>query len=176
MTSNDVATIEISGGARTLHMEWDDPAIAVLGLLGLSREELLAQLRSGELAQPPLARLLNITLIDAEPGRMTLSLTPDERHVNFIGVIGGGIVATVLDIAMWGAVHLSLEDKSMVSTITMNTTMVRRISPDQGPLRAIAHAVHLGRSTAAAEARLVDSADKLYATATASFARLGGDR
>ncbi|MGO4618266.1 PaaI family thioesterase [Nocardia sp. 2YAB30] len=174
MTRNDLAAIETSNGSRTLHLQWDDPGQAVMNLTQLSRDELLARLMSGDLPQPPAARLLNIAVVDAEPGRMVLSLTPDERHVNFLGVVAGGIVGTVLDIAMWGAVHLSIEDKSMVTTVNMNTNFLRRVSHDQGTLHAIARAVHVGRTTAAAEARLVDAADKTYATATASFVRLGG--
>ncbi|MEU4343959.1 PaaI family thioesterase [Nocardia sp. NPDC023852] len=174
MTHNDLATIEMSNGSRTLHMEWDDPGLAVMGLMQLSRDELLERLRSGDLPQPPLARLLNIAVVEAEPGRMVLSLTPDERHVNFLGVVGGGVVTTVLDIATWGAVHLSLEDKSLVTTVSMNTNFLRGVSHAQGTLHAIARTVHVGRTTAVAEARLVDAADKTYATATASFVRMGG--
>ncbi|MFD0362210.1 PaaI family thioesterase [Nocardia sp. GCM10030253] len=174
MTHNDLATIETSNGSRSLHLEWDDPAMAVLGLLQLSREELLDSMRSGDLPQPPLAKLLNISVVDAEPGRMVLSLGPDERHVNFLGVVGGGVLGAVLDVAMWGAVHLSMADKSVVTTTSMNTNFLRRVSHDQGPLHAIAQTVHVGRTTATAEARLVDAADKIYATATATFLRLGG--
>ncbi|MEU7763652.1 PaaI family thioesterase [Nocardia sp. NPDC049190] len=172
-TDNGFATIETSdSGLRELRMEWNDPMLAVFGLMQLSREELLERLRSGDLPQPPLARLLNIAVVDAEPGRMVLSLTPDERHVNFLGVVGGGVAGTVLDIAMWGAVHLSLEDKSLVTTVSMNTNLVRRIVHGQGPLYAVATAVHIGRTTCTAEARLVDDADKIYATSSASFVRM----
>ncbi|MFE7798543.1 PaaI family thioesterase [Nocardia sp. NPDC057440] len=174
MTSNDLAAIATSDGVRTLRLEWDDPALAVLGLLQLSRDELVARLRSGDLPQPPLSKLLNIAVVDAEPGRMVLSLGPDERHVNFLGVVGGGVLGAVLDVAMWGAVQLSMDDKSMITTTSMNTNFLRRVSHDQAALRAIARTVHVGRTTAAAEARLVDDDDKIYATATATFVRLGG--
>ncbi|MEV6341169.1 PaaI family thioesterase [Nocardia vinacea] len=174
MTGNDLATIEMSGATRSLHLEWEDPGLAVLALLQLSREELLERLRCGDLPQPPLTKLLNIVVVEAEPGRMVLGLTPDERHVNFLGVVGGGVVGAVLDVAMWGAVHLSIEEQAMVTTTSMNTNFLRRVAHGQGTLRAIAHAVHVGRTTATAEARLVDAADKIYATATATFIKLSG--
>ncbi|NUS42405.1 MAG: PaaI family thioesterase [Mycobacteriaceae bacterium] len=169
----DVATVETAAdGTRSLHMEWNDPMLAVFGLMQLSRDELLERLRSGDLPQPPLARLLNITVVDAEPGRMVLGLEPDERHVNFLGVVGGGVVGTVLDIAMWGAIHLTLEDRSLVTTTSQTTNLLRRVTHGQGPLQAVATAVHVGRTTCTAEARLVDAAGKVYATASAGFVRL----
>jgi uncharacterized protein (TIGR00369 family) len=174
MTPNDVSTIAVTDGVRSLHLEWDDPGIAVLGMIQLSRDELVERIRTGALPLPPLAKLLNIEVVDAEPGRMTLSLTPDERHVNFLGVVGGGVVGTVLDVAMWGAVQLSVDDKSMLTTVSMTSNLVRGVSHNQGALRAVAEAVHVGRTTATAESRLVDAHGKVYATATATFVRMGG--
>ncbi|WP_227979260.1 PaaI family thioesterase [Nocardia spumae] len=174
MTQQDTGTVEIADGTRTLRLEWEDPSVAVLSLAQLSRDELVQRLRSGELPLPPLATVLNIGVVDAEPGHMTLSLTPDERHVNFLGVVGGGVITSVLDVAMWGAVQLSVDDKSMITTVNMNTSLLRGVSHLQGPLRAVAEAVHVGRTTATAEARLVDTSDKIYATATATFVRIGG--
>ncbi|MFF7943461.1 PaaI family thioesterase [Nocardia gamkensis] len=174
MTPNDASTITVTDGVRSLHLEWDDPGIAVLGMIQLSRDELVERIRTGALPLPPLAKLLNIEVVDAEPGRMTLSLTPDERHVNFLGVVGGGVVGTVLDVAMWGAVQLSVDDKSMLTTVSMTSNLVRGVSHNQGPLRAVAEAVHVGRTTATAEGRLIDANGKIYATATATFVRMGG--
>ncbi|MBF6317646.1 PaaI family thioesterase [Nocardia cyriacigeorgica] len=173
MTMNDLAAIEISDGTRSLHLEWEDPAVAVMSLIQLSRDELVQRLRDGDLPLPPLAKLLNIGVEDAAPGRMVLTIEPDERHVNFLGVVGGGVVGTVLDVAMWGAVQLSVDDKSMITTVNMNTSLLRGVSHNQGPLRAVAEAVHVGRTTAVAEARLLDANDKIYATASANFVRMG---
>ncbi len=174
MTNEDAGLVEISEGTRTLRLEWEDPSVAVLSLVQLSRDELVQRIRTGELPLPPLATLLNIGIVDAAPGHMTLSLAPDERHVNFLGVVGGGVITSVLDVAMWGAVQLSVDDKSMITTVNMNTSLLRGVSHEQGPLRAVAEAVHVGRTTATAEARLVDAAGKIYATATATFVRIGG--
>ncbi|MBF6324843.1 PaaI family thioesterase [Nocardia cyriacigeorgica] len=173
MTMNDLAAIEISDGTRSLHLEWEDPTVAVMSLIQLSRDELVQRLRGGELPLPPLAKLLNIGVEDAAPGRMVLTIEPDERHVNFLGVVGGGVVGTVLDVAMWGAVQLSVDDKSMITTVNMNTSLLRGVSHNQGRLRAVAEAVHAGRTTAVAEARLLDANDKIYATASANFVRMG---
>ncbi|MEU2042070.1 PaaI family thioesterase [Nocardia niwae] len=174
MTLNDPSAIAVTDGVRSLHLQWDDPGIAVLGMIQLSRDELVERIRTGALPLPPLAKVLNIEVVDAEPGRMTLSLTPDERHVNFLGVVGGGVVGTVLDVAMWGAVQLAVDDKSMLTTVSMTTNLVRGVSHNQGALQAIAEAVHVGRTTATAESRLVDANGKVYATAVATFVRVGG--
>ncbi|MEU1999325.1 PaaI family thioesterase [Nocardia gamkensis] len=176
MTLNDLSAIAVTDGVRSLHLEWDDPGIAVLGMIQLSRDELVERIRTGAVPLPPLAKLLNIEVVDAEPGRMTLSLNPDERHVNFLGVVGGGVVGTVLDVAMWGAVQLSVDDKSMLTTVSMTSNLVRGVSHNQGALQAIAEAVHVGRTTATAESRLVDANGKVYATAVATFVRMGGGK
>ncbi|NKY88814.1 PaaI family thioesterase [Nocardia veterana] len=170
------SAIDTTDGTRTLRLQWEDPSVAVLGLVQLTRDELVERLRAGDLPLPPLAKLLNVAVADADPGRMTLLLTPDERHINFLGVVGGGVAGAVLDVAMWGAVQLSVDDKSMITTVSMNTNLIRGIAHNQGPLRAIGEAVHVGRTTATAQARLVDAGDRLYATATATFVRMGAGR
>ncbi|MFC9681773.1 PaaI family thioesterase [Streptomyces sp. NPDC056948] len=160
--------------ARTLEVSWSDPRAAAMRAFEMSREELLKSIVSGDLPNPPIGQLLNFKVTEAEPGRAVIEFVPDERHENLIGVVAGGVAGTVLDAAMWIAVQASLEDKSVVSTVSMSMNFMRRLSREAGNVRAVARTLHVGRSTATAEAWLEDGSGRRYAQATASFLRMGG--
>ncbi|GAB2893084.1 PaaI family thioesterase [Streptomyces deserti] len=160
--------------ARRLEVSWTDPQVAAMRAFQMSREELLKSMVSGDLPNPPIGQLLNFRVAEAEPGRAVIELQPDERHENIIGVVAGGVAGTILDAAMWIAVQASLEDKSVVSTVSMSLNFMRRLSRETGTVRAVAQALHVGRSTATAESWLEDATGRRYAQATASFLRMGG--
>ena len=52
------------------------------------------------------------------------------------------------------------------TTLELKVNYVRAVAADSGEIRCIAETMHMGRSTATAQARVEDSAGKLYAHAT----------
>jgi uncharacterized protein (TIGR00369 family) len=50
--------------------------------------------------------------------------------------------------------------------LELKVNYVRAVAVDSGEIRCIAEALHMGRSTATAQARAVDANGKLYAHAT----------
>ncbi|MFF5980612.1 PaaI family thioesterase [Streptomyces olindensis] len=162
------------GEERTLEVSWADPRAALLRAFGMSRDELLKSIVDGDLPNPPIGQLLNFRVTEAAPGRAVVEFVPEERHENLIGVVAGGVAGTVLDAAMWIAVQASLEDKSVVSTVSLSLNFIRKLSRESGKVRAVARTVHVGRSTATAESWLEDASGRRYAQATASFLRMGG--
>ncbi len=52
--------------------------------------------------------------------------------------------------------------------------LLRQLPPTVDVVRAEAEAIHIGRSTSAAEGCLVDDAGKVYAHATCGLVALGG--
>lgn len=171
LASTPVATSE---EGRKLEVSWTAPQGIVMRAFRMSRDELLKSMVDGNLPNPPIGQLLNFRVAEAEPGRAVIELIPDERHENAIGVVAGGVVGTVLDAAMWIAVQASLEDKSVVNTVSMSLNFIRKLSRDTGTVRAVAQTLHVGRSIATAESWLEDETGRRYAQATASFLRMGG--
>ena len=98
---------------------------------------------------------------------------PAEQHYNPIGTVHAGIAATLLDSAMACAVHSSLPLGKGYTTLEFKINLVRAVTVRTGMLRAVGQVVHSGKSTATAEARLEDSAGKLYAHATTTCIILG---
>jgi uncharacterized protein (TIGR00369 family) len=129
----------------------------------LSGLEYLKQLQSGELPGSPMAALLNITIIEVSEGRAVLSATPSAEHTNGIGIVHGGLAATLLDTALGCAVNSLMPAGRVFTTLEVKVNFTRAIKHDVGALRCDARVVHAGRRTATAEGRVLDGDGTLYA-------------
>ncbi|WP_256557479.1 PaaI family thioesterase [Lentzea sp. HUAS12] len=90
------------------------------------------------------------------------------RHYNPIGSVHGGIHATMLDTAAGCAVHSVLPAGIGYTSLDLAVRFLRPIRTDTGTVTCVGNLVHHGRRTALAEARLVDGAGRLLATATST--------
>jgi uncharacterized protein (TIGR00369 family) len=132
----------------------------------MSGIEFLRAIRDGRLPAPPIAELLGMRLAEVREGEAVFELTPAEQHYNPIGVVHGGVAATMLDSCMACAVQTLIPNGSGYTTLEMKINLVRPVSSETGPLRASGRIVHSGKRVATAEGRLEDAAGKLYAHAT----------
>jgi uncharacterized protein (TIGR00369 family) len=82
--------------------------------------------------------------------------------------VHGGVYATLLDSACGCAVHSALPAGARYTSLDLSVKFLRGLAVGTGPVRCEGTLVHLGRSTALAEARLTDAAGRLYAHATSS--------
>jgi uncharacterized protein (TIGR00369 family) len=160
-------------GSRSRSFTWEDPA----AMAAISRQkpglEYLRQIAAGDLAPPPVARLLGFTIVEVEPGRAVFSMDPAEWMYNPIGSVHGGIAATLLDSCMGCAVHAALEPGVGYSTTDLHVRYVRAMSDTTGRVLAEGRVVHLGRRTATAEGRLyVQAGESLIAHASTGLAIL----
>ena len=101
-------------------------------------------------------------------GRAEFSFTPGEEHYNPIGSVHGGIYATLLDSAAGCAVLSILPKGTRYTSLDLTVKFLKRITADTGRVRAIGTVVSRGRQTALAEARLIDTEERLLAHATSS--------
>ena len=153
-----------------------DPATVAQQAATMSGAEFFAPwLRRGDIPPPPpFVVMLGIEWVELEPPRAVLSLEPAEWMVNPLGVIHGGISATLLDTALGCAVHSTLPAGTGYATSDLHTRYQRAMTPDTGRVIATATVVHSGRRQATAEGRLeVEATGKLIATATAGCTILG---
>ena len=147
---------------------WDDPTPLWEQASALSGLETLRLVISGELPQPPMARLMDIRLIEVENGKAVFGSTPDEYHYNPLGSVHGGFGATLLDSAMGCAVHSTLNAGDAYTTLELKINFLRPLTHTTGAVRGIGTVVYSGRTTALAEGRLEDASGKLYAFATST--------
>ncbi|MGH9174180.1 MAG: PaaI family thioesterase, partial [Vicinamibacterales bacterium] len=117
---------------------------------------------------PPMGVLMNIRLVEAERGYIVFEGTPEEYHYNPLGTIHGGFAATLLDSAMGCCVHSCLDAGDRYTTLEIKVNYLKALTSDTGLVRAISNIVHVGRTIALADARLVDARDTLYAHASST--------
>jgi uncharacterized protein (TIGR00369 family) len=149
-------------------------APAVPRVAGLSGLEVLRLIASGELPPPGIAQLLGMSLAEVEDGRAVFTLEPDERMLNPIGSVHGGIAATLLDSAMGCAIHTTLAPGSGYTTAQLNLHYLRAMQPGMGVVRAVGTVLHRGRTQSTAEGRLLDDRGRLLAHGTTTCLILGG--
>lgn len=148
---------------HTRVVSWEDPRPLAEAGRGSSGLEFLQRIVAGELPRPPLAALMNFDLVELEEGRAVFVVEPAEYHYNPIGVVHGGLAATLLDSAMGCAVHSTLPAGVGYTTLEIKVNYVRAMTSETGRVRCEAKVIHVGGRTATAEGRLVDQAGKLYA-------------
>jgi uncharacterized protein (TIGR00369 family) len=151
---------------RTRTFTWEDPAPTALAGQHLSGLEYLQRMQHGELPPPPIAQLMGFEGFEAEEGHATFFVTPAEYHYNPIGVVHGGLAATLFDSALGCAIHSTLPEGTGYTTIELKVNYLRPLTVDTGRVRCEAHVVHVGGRLATAEARLLDEHDRLYGHGT----------
>lgn len=156
----------MSETGRTRTITWDDPMIGADAARTMSGLEYLQALLRGELPRPPISHTLDFILESVGEGRAVFTITPQEFHYNPIGMVHGGLAATLLDSAMGCAVQTLLPAGVGYTTLELHVNLVRAITKDTGPMRAEAEIIHSGRSIATAQGKVIDAAGKIYAHGT----------
>ncbi|HVF50160.1 MAG TPA: PaaI family thioesterase [Pyrinomonadaceae bacterium] len=151
---------------RTRTVSWEDPRGLAEAGRALSGLEYLRKIVAGELPRPPISALLNFGLVELSEGYAVFDVEPAEYHYNPIGVVHGGLAATLLDSAMGCAVHSTLPAGTGYTTLEFKVNFVRAMTAETGRVRCEAKLIHLGGRTATAEGRIIDEDGKLYAHAT----------
>lgn len=105
-----------------------------------------------------------------ENGEAEITLDVQDPHTNSFGVAHGGLLMTLLDVAMAHAARsLNLDQPDGgpgLVTIEMKTTFMR---PGLGRIQALGHVLHSTASMAFTEGKVLDSKGRVCAHATATF-------
>jgi uncharacterized protein (TIGR00369 family) len=165
------------GERRVRTVEWDDPLELSAQAGQMSGLEFMRLVASGERPPPPIARLLEMSVLDVEPGRAVFALEPAEWMYNPIGSVHGGVAATLLDSCMGCAVHTTLPAGVRYTTTDIQVRYLRSMRAGQGRVLAEGTVVHSGRRTATAEGRLYLEVDEtvMFAHASTACVILDGD-
>ena len=121
---------------------------------------------AGEFQPPPMAKLMDIALIEAARGVAVFRGMPQECHYNALGSVHGGFGATLLGSAMGVAVHSMLGPGDLYTKLEFKIYFLRALTHQTGEVRGIGKVISETRTTAIAEGRLEDAAGTLYAFAT----------
>ena len=135
----------------------------IAGKTGL---QVLQAIVAGELPYAAIAKTLDFTLIEVGAGRAVFQGTPLERHLNPLGTVHGGWMATLLDSALGCSVHTMMPPGRGYTTAELSVNYVKAVTPRVQRVRAEGKVIHCGRQLATAEARLIGPDGTLYAHAT----------
>ena len=113
------------------------------------------------------ARWLALRLDQTVPGEVAVSLEVEPRHLNLMGTLHGGLIATLADTATGLALRTRLDLDASFATTQLSVTF---LAPGrQGWITARGRVVKAGRRFGYAEADVVDEEGTLLARATATF-------
>ncbi|WP_030208980.1 PaaI family thioesterase [Streptomyces sp. NRRL S-87] len=159
--------------ARTRTHTWQprpEPTPELLGMTGL---EILQAAQKGTLPASSIMSTLGFRLAEVGDGFAAFEGDPGDHLLNPMGTVHGGFLATLLDSALGSAVMTRLPAGTTYTTVQLGVHMIRPVLSDTPALRCEGTALHVGRTTATAEARIVGTRDgKLYAHGTTTCAVL----
>jgi uncharacterized protein (TIGR00369 family) len=130
----------------------------------------LERTRRGEFPAPPFVKLLDMQIAEVGDGRVVFTLTPREELYNGIGLVHGGVAATLMDSAIGCAIATRNKPGEHAVTLDLQVRYFRPITEETGTVRCEGTVINISRNYATGEARIVDSAGKLYGHATSTYA------
>jgi uncharacterized protein (TIGR00369 family) len=135
-------------------------------LKAMSGLEFVKGLASGMLPLNTIAQTLGYDVVEAESGRVVITMDPTEAHLNPWGTVHGGLTATLLDSCMGLAIQSMLEKGIGSTTLEFKISLVRAITLDAGGIRAEGQVLNCGRRVGTAEGRVTDAKGRLLAHGT----------
>jgi len=159
---------------ETRTYSWTDPAGALAHALTLDGSEQIAAAARGDLPVAPIAATLGLGEVRLEDDAVLVDLPLAGFHANPLGVVHGGVVAALLDTAMWLAIHRTLEPGRACATLDLHVTYVRPLTPAAGHVIGRGTLVSRSRRVASARGEVLGADGRLYAHSTTTGI-LGGD-
>jgi uncharacterized protein (TIGR00369 family) len=120
----------------------------------------------------PWVRDLDLRVLEARAGEVTLALPVTSRHVHEGGVLCGQTMMAAADTAMVLAVMTKLGGFKPMTTVQLQTSFLRQVAGTSGTARVVARVLRMGRSLVFGEVQLIDADDELAAHATTTCALL----
>lgn len=153
---------------RSRMVTWSDPLSSIGRATAMTGLEMCLAVLEGELPSPPIGELMGIRPVEFVEGRALLAVEPSEFHTNQAGAAHGGLASTVLDSAMWLAIHTTMPAGAFCTTLQVNLHYVRPLIIGGGEVFAEGRVVHRGRKIATAEGLIRDAGDVVLAHGSTS--------
>ena len=132
----------------------------------MSADAAVTTARRNAFAGVPFTRLLGMRREFSEGGRARFIIDARPELGNVIGAMHGGVVATLLDVAMASAAVSKVDFEMTAVTLSMNSTFIR---PGHGRLTADGNVLAVDDAVALCQASVVDEDGDLVARAVGSF-------
>lgn len=156
------------GITRQRSYEWTSIDPSNPPLSDRSGLEFFQGLADGSLPAQPITQTIGWTVDTVEKGMLRLAFEPQEYLFHAGGLLHGGVIATLLDSAMSGAVLSTLNRGQGCTTLQISINNIRGVKLDTGRLYAQGKVTSAGRRTGVATSTLMDDEGRLYAQGTTS--------
>ena len=120
----------------------------------------------------PWVRELDLRVLEARAGEVTLALPVTDKHVHEGGVLCGQTMMAACDTAMVLAVMTKLGGFKPMTTVQLQTSFLRPVSGGSGAVRVVARVLRMGKCLVFGEMQVISAADELAAHATCTYALL----
>jgi acyl-CoA thioesterase len=118
-----------------------------------------------------LLKTLGIRLVEIGDRHAVMTVTADDRHLNYLGGVHGGLLAALADTVCFFPRPL-LPSGQAATTVNLNVSYLRPAAAGER-LLARSELLHLGRRTASLAVRITDRDERLVAHGTAVLLLLG---
>ena len=163
------AETEVWGPQRSRTVTWHEPGPGVARGLTMAGIDYLKAIIAGELPPPPMASLMQFELVEAEPGKVVFTCSPDGSVYNPNGGVHGGLVCTLLDSVAGLAVHSTLPAGKGYTSIEIKVNYLKAVRLNAGPLTATGTVVKAGSRVGFTEGVVTDGSGAVVATATSTL-------
>ena len=130
----------------------------------------LERVRDGAIPLAPFVELLGLHLDEVADGHVTFSLMPSERLYNAVGLVHGGVAATLLDTAIGCAITTKMPPGRYAVTLDLQVRFFKPLLATSGRIRCEGSVINVGRTTATGEGRVIDESGRIHAHATSTCA------
>ena len=151
---------------RRRAVTWADPLVGAALARDMSGLDYLRGIAEGRIPAAPIAALIGLSLVRAEPGQVTFRLDVGEHLYNPIGSVHGGVFCTLLDSAMGCSVHASLSRGQAYTSLELKVNFIKPLTLDTPSVVATGQVISLGRRVATASAQITGPDGTLYAHGT----------
>jgi uncharacterized protein (TIGR00369 family) len=126
---------------------------------------------SARLAASSFHTWAGMEVVEASPGKVTVAMRVEERHVNLQGLVHGGMLSILADTACGLSIRSAMEPGRLHVTADLDIHFLAPAKP--GTLVGRGKAIKVGRSLAFAEASIEDGEGRLLAKAQSRFSVRG---
>ncbi len=151
---------------RRRDVAWADPMVGAALARDMSGLDYLRGIAAGRIPAAPIAALMGLSLVRAEPGQVTFRLDVGEHLYNPIGSVHGGVFCTLLDSAMGCSVHASLSRGQAYTSLELKVNFIKPLTLNTPSVVATGQVISLGRRVATASAQITGPDGTLYAHGT----------
>ncbi|MGK8524587.1 PaaI family thioesterase [Nocardia asteroides] len=153
--------------------DWRPRSETAPDLLGMTGREILQGALDGRFPAAPILSTLGFRLVQVGDGTVVFEGEAGDHPLGPMGGMHDGFMATLLEAALASAVMTRLAGGTRSASVHIGIHVHRTVRGDTRTLRCEGTAIHVGQTTASAEARLIGAEDgDLYAHATATCAIL----